>query len=71
MRWSPDGETAGIQVSFALDEKARSLVNRRSELRNLSRAGDASPEQLAELSQVEAEYPLQCASGRSAARIDQ
>ena len=53
---SPDGETAGIQVSFALDEKARSLVNRRSELRNLSRAGDASPEQLAELSQVEAEY---------------
>ena len=53
---SPDGETAGIQVSFALDEKARSLVNRRSELRNLSRAGDASPEQIAELSQVEAEY---------------
>ena len=53
---SPDGETAGIQVSFALDEKARLLVNRRSELRNLSRAGDASPEQLAELSQVEAEY---------------
>ncbi|MGB1667944.1 MAG: efflux RND transporter permease subunit [Pseudohongiellaceae bacterium] len=53
---SPDGETAGIQVSFALDEKARSLVNRRSELRNQSRAGDASPEQLAELSQVEAEY---------------
>ena len=39
---SPDGETAGIQVSFALDEKARSLVNRRSELRNLSRAGDAA-----------------------------
>ena len=53
---SPDGEIAGIQVSFALDEKARSLVNRRSELRNLSRVGDASPEQLAELSQVEAEY---------------
>ena len=53
---SPDGETAGIQVSFALDEKARSLVNRRSELRNLSRVGDASPEQLAELSRVEAEY---------------
>ena len=53
---SPDGETAGIQVGFALDETARSLVNSRSELRNLSRAGDASPEQLAELSQVEAEY---------------
>ena len=53
---SPDGETAGIQVSFALDGKARSLVNRRSELRSLSRAGDASPGQLAELSQVEAEY---------------
>ena len=53
---SPDGETAGIQVGFALDETARSLVNRRSELRNLSLAGDASPEQLAELSQVEAEY---------------
>ena len=53
---SPDGETAGIQVGFALDETARSLVNRRSELRNLSRAGDASPEQLAELSQVGAEY---------------
>ena len=53
---SPDGETAGIQVSFALDERARSLVNRRSELRSLSRAGDASPGQLAELSLVEAEY---------------
>ena len=53
---SPDGETAGIQLSFALDGKARSLVNRRSELRSLSRAGDASPGQLAELSQVEAEY---------------
>ena len=53
---SPDGETAGIQVGFALDETARSLVNRRSELRNLGLAGDASPEQLAELSQVEAEY---------------
>ena len=53
---SPDGETAGIQVGFALDETARSLVNRRSELRNLALAGDASPEQLAELSQVEAEY---------------
>ena len=53
---SLDGETAGIQVGFALDETARSLVNRRSELRNLGLAGDASPEQLAELSQVEAEY---------------
>ena len=53
---SPDGETAGIQVGFALDETARSLVNSRSKLRNLSRAGDASPDQLTELGQVEAEY---------------
>jgi len=53
---SPDGETAGIQVGFALDETARLLVNRRTELRNLNRDGEASLELQAELIQVEAEY---------------
>ena len=53
---SPDGETAGIQLGFALDETARLLINRRTELRNINRDGEASPELLAELNQVEAEY---------------
>ncbi|MEQ8953093.1 MAG: MMPL family transporter, partial [Gammaproteobacteria bacterium] len=53
---SPDGETAGLQVSFAIDQTARSLINRRTELRSLQRQGEFSPEQARELAQVEADY---------------
>ena len=55
---SPDGETAGMQVGFAIDEKARSLVNRRTELRGLARDGEVTPEQQAELVAVEEEYAV-------------
>ena len=53
---SPDGETAGILVSFEIDERARELLNRRTELRNLEQAGELTGEQAAELARVEAEY---------------
>ena len=55
---SPDGETASLLVSFAINEELRSLVNRRTELRNLARDGAINPEQVAELKQVEADYAL-------------
>ncbi len=53
---SPDGQTAGMQVSFAIDQTARSLVSRRTELRNLETSGEINPEQAAELVSVEQEY---------------
>lgn len=53
---SPDGTTAGILVSFAIDETARTLLARRTELRNLQRDGEATAEERAELEQIEAEY---------------
>ena len=53
---SPDGDTAGLLVSFAIDETSRSLLNRRTELRNLWRGGTISQDEAAELRQVEAEY---------------
>lgn len=53
---SPDGETAGISVSFAIDERARELIGRRTELRNKERAEQLSPEETSELEQVEEDY---------------
>ena len=55
---SPDGETASLLVSFAINEELRSLVNRRTELRNLTRDGAINPEQVAELEQVEADHAI-------------
>ncbi len=55
---SPDGATAGMLVSFAIDETARDLLARRTELRNLARDGGLSLEQASELEGVEAEYAL-------------
>ena len=55
---SPDGTTAGMLVSFALDETARDLVARRTELRNLARDGELSQEDSTELADIEAEYAL-------------
>lgn len=53
---SPDGETAGILVSFAVDERARELLSRRTELRDLEQAGELTDAQAGELMRVEAEY---------------
>lgn len=53
---SPDGRTAGILVSFAIDDRARELLNRRGELRALEQAGTLSAAEASELRQVEADY---------------
>jgi predicted RND superfamily exporter protein len=55
---SPDGKTAGILVSFAIDDIARALLVRRTELRNLQRAGELTGDQLVELKNVEADYAV-------------
>ncbi len=53
---SPDGETAGLQVSFAIDQTSRGLVNRRTALRSMEREGELTPELALELAQVEEDY---------------
>lgn len=53
---SPDGTTAGILVGFEIDETARDLLNRRTELRNKRRTGSLDEEQGRELARVEQEY---------------
>ena len=53
---SPDGQTAGVLLSFAVDQTARDLLNHRSALRSLEAIGEISPAQAAELATVEADY---------------
>jgi len=53
---SPDGETAGMLVSFALDERLKSLIQRRTELRNEEAAGTLTEDGRRELRQVEQDY---------------
>ncbi|MGI9249865.1 MAG: efflux RND transporter permease subunit [Pseudohongiellaceae bacterium] len=53
---SPDGQTAGLLVSFAVDQIARELLIRRSALRRLEVARELLPPQVDELAAVEAEY---------------
>jgi len=55
---SPDGQTAGMLVSFEIDERARELVGRRTELRNKARLEQLSIEEASELAQVEADYAV-------------
>lgn len=55
---SPDGETAGMLVSFAIDQTARDLISRRTELRNIERNDGLSTAQADELAQVEADYAV-------------
>ena len=55
---SPDGQTAGMLVSFSIDETARDLIGRRTELRNKARSEELSADQASELAQVEAEYAV-------------
>ncbi|NQV68685.1 MAG: RND family transporter [Pseudohongiella sp.] len=53
---SPDGTTAGMLVSFTIDDISRSLLSRRTELRNKARAEMLTAEESQELRQVEADY---------------
>ncbi len=53
---SPDGETAGMLVSFELDLKAQALLARRSELREAGALGVLDADDLAGLRAVEQEY---------------
>lgn len=53
---SPNGETAGMLVSFELDLKAQALLARRSELREAGALGVLDADDLAELRAVEQEY---------------
>lgn len=55
---SPDGKTAGVLVSFAIDDTARTLLSRRTELRNLQRTGEIGGDQLSELQNIEADYAV-------------
>ncbi len=53
---SPDGDTASLLVSFSIDETLQTLVNRRTELRNLARREEISADDALELSEVEADF---------------
>lgn len=53
---SPDGKTAGMLVSFELDEKAQALLETRSSLRAREAAGELDAAGLATLEAVEDEY---------------
>ena len=55
---SPDGKTAGMLVSFAIDETARDLIGRRTELRNKARSEELSVDDVSELAQVESDYAI-------------
>jgi hypothetical protein len=55
---SPDGKTAGVLVSFAIDDTARTLLARRTELRSLQRAGEIGGDQRSELQNIEADYAV-------------
>lgn len=55
---SPDGQTAGMLVSFAMDETARDLIGRRTELRSKGRSEELSADEARELAKVEADYAV-------------
>lgn len=55
---SPDGQTAGMLVGFEIDERARELIGRRTELRNKARLEQLSTDEASELAQVEADYAV-------------
>ena len=55
---SPDGKTAGMLVSFAIDETARDLIGRRTELRSKARGEELSADEVSELAQIESDYAI-------------
>ena len=53
---SPDGQTAGMLVNFEIDERSRSMVQARTDLRNKESDGSITAAEAVELRQVEANY---------------
>ena len=53
---SPDGETAGMLVSFEIDQRGRDLVDQRTELRSKETGGTLTAEESQVLADIEAEY---------------
>ncbi len=53
---SPDGQTAALLLSFAIDQRYIELVNRRTELRNQQQESGLTEAEKAELEQVSAEF---------------
>jgi predicted RND superfamily exporter protein len=53
---SPDGETAGMLVSFEIDQRGRDLVDQRTELRSKETGGTITGEESQVLADIEAEY---------------
>jgi predicted RND superfamily exporter protein len=53
---SPDGETAGILVSFEIDQRARDLVDQRTAFRKKEATGAITSAELRLLAEVEIEY---------------
>ena len=53
---SPDGETAGMLVSFEIDQRGRGLVDQRTELRSKEAGGAITAEESQVLADIEAEY---------------
>ena len=52
----PDGQTTAIQISLSVDTEYLRLVQRRDELRDLTRSSEASAEQHDELARVSKEF---------------
>jgi uncharacterized protein len=53
---SPDGQTAALLVSFAIDQRYIELINRRTERRNQQQDSGLNEAERAELEQVSAEF---------------
>ncbi len=53
---SPDGQTAGLLISFSIDEQARDLLTRRTALRDLQREKSLTADETAQLRRVEQAY---------------
>jgi|TARA_B110000208_G_scaffold74370_1_gene95620 predicted RND superfamily exporter protein len=53
---SPDGETAGMLVSFEIDQRGRGLVDQRTELRSKEAGGAITAKESQVLADIEAEY---------------
>jgi predicted RND superfamily exporter protein len=53
---SPDGETAGMLVSFEIDQRARDLVDQRTAFRKKEATGTITSAELRLLAEVEVEY---------------
>ena len=53
---SPDGQTTALLVNFPIDEKSKSLLQLRTQLRNLEDSEEFTAQQREQLAEVEQEY---------------